>query len=85
MSTEHSMERDALRSKVSKIYTDYWQNKTDGQGMQQAIIDLVNDTDHVARINELTSLDNAYDELDADKFHEYYLKRIAELTTKGGE
>lgn len=35
------MNSQELRAAVSKIYTDYWNNKTDGQGMQQAIVDLV--------------------------------------------
>ncbi len=32
-----------------------------------------------ARINELTELDNAYDEVTPENFHEYYLKRLEAL------
>lgn len=32
-----------------------------------------------ARINELTLLDNAFDEVTPDNFHQYYINRIKEL------
>jgi hypothetical protein len=38
-----------------------------------------------ARINELTRLDNAFDEVTPQNFHEYYLKRILELRTPAHE
>lgn len=36
----------------------------------------------VARINELTTLDNAYDVFTEDNFHNYYIKRLAELNSQ---
>lgn len=34
------------------------------------------------RINELTRLDNAHDEITADNFHKYYINRIKQLKEK---
>ena len=74
------MSKLELRAAVSTIYTDYWKNKTDGRGMQDAIMLLLEQEDYISRINELTRLDNTYDEVTPDNFHEYYTARVKELS-----
>jgi hypothetical protein len=38
--------------------------------------------EQTARINELTRLDNAYDEVTPERFHEYYIERVKSLAAR---
>jgi hypothetical protein len=81
MSDHTDDRRAALRQKLYGVtgvaYMD--SKEADVDAIMQLFDAECAERERIARINELTMLDNAYDEVTPDRFHEYYLNRVSAL------